>query len=401
MSPPRNSVMKAPPLSLGFLFTITVSTAIFQSHNLPAQEEVPLKFQDGVYHVPVRINNVITLDFIIDSGASDVTIPADVALTLVRAKTIDGTDFLPGAEYQLADGSIVSSPRFVIRELTIGSQKLMNVVASISNINGSLLLGQTALRRLDSWRFDYQKNKLVLGANPILDLSQVSDRGVDNFVRYFLTTADTRDISGLIQVYDDNVNYFGKGYVNKTFIIDDKKSYFKKWPISKTNIVGAIQIYQLSPSLFEAHFNTNFYASNSMKSSMGIANNILQIRKDQGRYRICSEKQMVLSRKRQGEGSAELPEERMEMGKVESQKTSLDRYRGIFYPSGCLTCDNFKVSPDLKSAEDCVRWGERLRTARKNSDDTWECGKNCSWKDGFSICESTFGMEGTGLHLGE
>lgn len=298
MSPPRNSVMKAPPLSLGFLFTITVSTAIFQPHNLPAQDEVPLKVQDGVYHVPVRINNVITLDFIIDSGASDVVIPADVALTLVRAGTIDGTDFLPGAEYQLADGSIVSSPRFVIRELMIGSQKLMNVVASISNISGSLLLGQTALRRLADWRFDYQKNKLVLGANPILDLSQVSNQGVDNFVRYFLTTTDARDISSLIQIYDDNVNYFGKGYVTKSFIIDDKTSYFRRWPISKTAVVGAIQIYQLSSSLFEAHFNTNFYAVNAKKSSMGIANNIIQIRKDQGRYRICSEKQVVVNRRR-------------------------------------------------------------------------------------------------------
>ena len=38
----------------------------------------------GVYHVPVLINDILKLDFIVDSGAADVTIPADVVLTLVR-----------------------------------------------------------------------------------------------------------------------------------------------------------------------------------------------------------------------------------------------------------------------------------------------------------------------------
>jgi hypothetical protein len=56
--------------------------------------EIPLQKQGGVYSLPVRINGVITLDFILDSGASEVTIPADVALTLLRAGTISGGDFL-------------------------------------------------------------------------------------------------------------------------------------------------------------------------------------------------------------------------------------------------------------------------------------------------------------------
>jgi peptidoglycan hydrolase-like protein with peptidoglycan-binding domain len=43
-------------------------------------EEIPLKRNGGVYVVAVRINRAITLDFILDSGASDVLIPFDVAL---------------------------------------------------------------------------------------------------------------------------------------------------------------------------------------------------------------------------------------------------------------------------------------------------------------------------------
>lgn len=81
-------------------------------------------------------------------------------------------------------------------------------------------------------------------------------------------------------------------------------------------------------------------------------------------------------------------------------KSDVAKYRGFFYPNGCLVCDDFIVSPNLNNAEQCVQWGENLRAARKNPNDTWECGKNCKWKDGFSVCESTFGMEGTGMHMG-
>ncbi len=42
--------------------------------------EIPLHKHGGVYTLPVRINGIITLNFILDSGASEVAIPADVAM---------------------------------------------------------------------------------------------------------------------------------------------------------------------------------------------------------------------------------------------------------------------------------------------------------------------------------
>lgn len=75
-----------------------------------------------------------------------------------------------------------------------------------------------------------------------------------------------------------------------------------------------------------------------------------------------------------------------------------DTYRGFYYPDGCLVCDNYIVSPDLNSAEDCVKWAEGIKSQSGNPKDLWECGKNCKWKEGFSICETTFGEEGTGEH---
>ena len=103
--------------------------------------EVPLVKEGGVYTIPVRINDVLTLDFIIDSGASEVQVPADVALTLLRTRTISQDDFLPGQTYRLADGSTAKSSRFVIKELRIGLDTVNHVEAGISPVEGPLLLG--------------------------------------------------------------------------------------------------------------------------------------------------------------------------------------------------------------------------------------------------------------------
>jgi hypothetical protein len=46
--------------------------------NPSSRIEVALKKQGGIFVVPVQINGAITLDFTVDSGAADVSVPADV-----------------------------------------------------------------------------------------------------------------------------------------------------------------------------------------------------------------------------------------------------------------------------------------------------------------------------------
>jgi hypothetical protein len=49
-----------------------------------AETVVPMVSDGGTFAVPVTINNQLTLKFVVDSGASDVSIPTDVVSTLVR-----------------------------------------------------------------------------------------------------------------------------------------------------------------------------------------------------------------------------------------------------------------------------------------------------------------------------
>jgi len=116
----------------------------------------------GVYHVPVLINDALKLDFIVDSGASVVTIPADVVLTLIRTGTIKEADFIGTQKYVLADGSTVSSGTFTIRSLKVGDRTITDVRTSIADVNGSLLLGQSFLNKFKSWSQDNETHELVL-----------------------------------------------------------------------------------------------------------------------------------------------------------------------------------------------------------------------------------------------
>ena len=116
----------------------------------------------GTFKVPVRINGVLELQFTVDSGASDVTIPADVVRTLERTGTIRESDFVGVQTYRLADGSTIRSRTFRIRQLQVGSRTVENVLGSVAGIEGSLLLGQSFLSRFQRVSFDYTQGVLVL-----------------------------------------------------------------------------------------------------------------------------------------------------------------------------------------------------------------------------------------------
>jgi hypothetical protein len=149
--------------SFSFFVILSFALALISCISFAGNTEIPLIKQGGVYTLPVRINEVITLNFILDSGASEVVIPVDVAMTLIRAGTISERDFLPGKSFSLADGSVMKSERFVIRVLELGGYKIFNVPGAIGSATSSLLLGQNLLEKFDNWTLDNRRHMLIFG----------------------------------------------------------------------------------------------------------------------------------------------------------------------------------------------------------------------------------------------
>jgi clan AA aspartic protease (TIGR02281 family) len=148
---------------------ITISSAAKQQAQArlaalnPLQQiKVPLNAVGGILEVPVEINGAITINFVVDSGASDVTIPADVVSTLLRMGTIKPADFIGKKTYVMADGSESPSSTFMIRSLKVGDKVVENVRAGVTSAKGDPLLGQSFLQHFKSWKIDNLTRELLL-----------------------------------------------------------------------------------------------------------------------------------------------------------------------------------------------------------------------------------------------
>jgi clan AA aspartic protease (TIGR02281 family) len=126
----------------------------------PGKAEIVISMRrvGGIHVVPVLINGAITLEFAVDSGAADVTIPANVVSRLALADA----DFIGQRRYQLADGSTTVLKTFRIRSLKVGDTVVEDVTGSVAPAQGLPLLGQSFLRHFRSWSIDNATHELLL-----------------------------------------------------------------------------------------------------------------------------------------------------------------------------------------------------------------------------------------------
>jgi clan AA aspartic protease (TIGR02281 family) len=121
------------------------------------------KVAGGTYEVPVELNGVLKIKFMFDSGASDVSLPPDVAQTLIKAGTISNSDFIGSQRYSFADGSTALSQVFILHRIKIGNKTIYNVRASIaSSSKAPMLLGQSVLQQFGKFTIDNVNQTLTI-----------------------------------------------------------------------------------------------------------------------------------------------------------------------------------------------------------------------------------------------
>lgn len=116
--------------------------------------------QGKVYSLQGKVNG-LELNFIFDTGASDVYLSMTEVIFMLKNGYLTKNDFTGISYSQIANGDIVENTTVVLREVEIGGIKLPNVTASIShNLDAPILLGQSAIQKLGPIQLD--GNKLII-----------------------------------------------------------------------------------------------------------------------------------------------------------------------------------------------------------------------------------------------
>ncbi len=127
--------------------------------------EIPFTKSGGVTKVDCTINN-LPLNFIFDTGASDVTISQVEANFMYKNGYLDSRDIVGKKTYQVASGAIAVGTTIILKEIEFGGLILRDVRASVVETqNAPLLLGQTVLQRLGKIEIDNTQRILKITTN--------------------------------------------------------------------------------------------------------------------------------------------------------------------------------------------------------------------------------------------
>jgi len=165
------------------------------------QSSIRMEYKNGVYYLPCEINN-LKLKFVFDTGASDCSISLTEAIFMLKNNYMNESDLLGSTYSKIANGEIIEGTKVILRAVKIGDKILYNVEASIvHSLSAPLLLGQSAIKKLGKFQFDYSTSTLTIGISNAYTSTQ-------NFV-----STETSSINASYQKIRDKK--ISKEYVSK------------------------------------------------------------------------------------------------------------------------------------------------------------------------------------------
>ena len=123
--------------------------------------KIDLKESGGVSELPISMGGIVKMA-ILDSGASDVSLPESVENQLLQNGIIREENYLPSGMYVVADGRTILSRRFIIPRIEVDGVYVNNVTCSVNESDNIILLGRAFLDAFKSWSVNNETNQLIL-----------------------------------------------------------------------------------------------------------------------------------------------------------------------------------------------------------------------------------------------
>ena len=129
---------------------------------MPRHAEIALTRRHGTFMVKGMVNNCLTFDFHLDSGAADVTLSRTHFEQLNAARAVFPAEIAGEDTYVMADGRTATQEIFLIRSLQLGPMTVRNIRAAVMPGNAPPLLGMSFLGRFHAWSVNNHREVLSL-----------------------------------------------------------------------------------------------------------------------------------------------------------------------------------------------------------------------------------------------
>jgi clan AA aspartic protease (TIGR02281 family) len=145
-------------------FFIILRNFPLNSHALrPSHTETLLVTNEaGTFDVTASLNGSAPMVFILDTGATSLVIPRDLADRLLAQSVLSPTDLVGNNTATLANGVKIAETVYKLHSVTIGGRTVHDVRCSVGPVGTGTLLGQAVLTKFRSWSIDNERHVLVL-----------------------------------------------------------------------------------------------------------------------------------------------------------------------------------------------------------------------------------------------
>lgn len=217
-------------------------------------DEVPLINKGGIFFLKATVNDTTQLEFAIDSGASSVTIPEKFFKQLQANGSVRPSDILGKSEYVIASGETIEKLVFKIHTLKIGLTKIYDIEASVGKGDEVILLGQSALQKLEPWSIERKKGIFKFGPskiktyrkNIVLPSQNINRNEVLDFIRYFNILQNDKKLKKIMKLYAPKVDYLNHGIITRENLSFHKENYFTEWDKIQIFMLGLNEVKDVS-----------------------------------------------------------------------------------------------------------------------------------------------------------
>lgn len=120
----------------------------------PQRIGIKMQKKGGVYEIPCLVNG-LKMNFIFDTGASNVCISLTEALFMYKNGYITDEDLGDKTYGKVADGSIIENTKLKLKTIEIAGISIHDIDAVVvSSIEAPLLLGQSAIQKIGKFEMD-------------------------------------------------------------------------------------------------------------------------------------------------------------------------------------------------------------------------------------------------------